>query len=292
MVERMLTMKSVIVLVFLCVSTISCKNILQANDAENVCFKQVLSEIIKDENSVAIGWSNRTCESIKDEILKTLSGKIDFIIMNWSLEISNWHMSRKYVTDPILIVVSTKADIINAILSLFKKSVWSGTSKFIILFMDESGNGRKSSTDPFIKDILQTLANLNALSVRIIYKYNDGIDEFTWFPYEDSNCETVHFVRLISECKDEVYQNHAERLKITKLKSKCSTTAAIQPMEPYSFYSKNSGFSKGLEVYLLREFAKWSNIDVDMQRNDNINAIQEVDYMEKYVPCPMPQVAP
>lgn len=62
-------------------------------------------------------------------------------------------------------------------------------------------------------------------------------------------------------------------------------------MEPYSLYSRNSGFSKGIEVYLIRELVEWSNFDVELRPIDKINGIQQAQFQEKYVSYRMPEVA-
>lgn len=267
-----------IILTF-CFSTTLAIIIPQATVPENSCFKQTLNEIVKDEKSVVINWSHRINDSIKDEIIKLFLGKVDFIIMNWTFEITNnWHLHRPVT---VFIVASNKKDITKGILTLFNKKIWSTNSKFIVLYLDESGKKKKSSNDLFIKSIFQTFANLNALNVRIVYNYDGEIDEFTWFPYEDGNCDTINRVRLVSECASGIYHNYSKRLDTVRLESMCTITAAIQPIEPYSFYSKNKGFTKGIEVRLLQEFSNHLNLNLKLQPLDKANSTKRTQFHEK-----------
>lgn len=268
--DKMFTSIRSVIILATCLCTTLALNILGANVPENSCFEQTLNEIVKDEKSVIISWSHRISDSVKDEILKPFMGKIDFIIMDWSSEISiNWRILRNPVT--VFLVASNKKDIKKGILSLLNKNVWRSNSKFIILYMDGSGNNKRSTNDGFIKNIFKRFANLNALNVRVIYNCNDGIGEFTWFPYEDGNCEQINHVRLISECEFGIYQDYSENVDAIRLSSICEITAAIQPMEPYSFYSISSGFSKGIEVFLMREFANRLKFHLEFQPMDESN---------------------
>lgn len=273
------TKSAIILATCLCCAT-SALNILQANAQENYCLKQTLNEIIKIETSVIINWSHQINESIKDEILEQFIGKVDLVIMNWTFEISiNWHIHRHPGT--VFIVASNRKDIKKVVLSLLNNNIWKSNSKFIVLYLDGNGNNKKISNDIFMKNVFKTFANLNALNVRIIYKYNEKISEFTWFPYEDGNCETIDRLRLISECELGIYYNYLKKLEATRLKSKCSITAALLPMEPYSFYSKFSKFSKGIEVFLMREFSNRFNFNLELQLMDN--STKRAQLHEKYI---------
>lgn len=277
----MVTVNSVILLV-LCLNTTISQDMLRPNIPHNSCLKQTLSEIVVDVEYLTIYWSYRIDDGIKDEILEVFIDKMKSILTNSRFETSNnWHMNRN--SDTILLVASTMLDITDGISSLRNKSGWSrsGMSKLIVLYLDKTGKERRFSTDTFFKDVFQTLANLNAFNVHIIYKFVDGIYEFTWFPYEDSNCDTINRVRLISECEFGFYRNYLKILNKNKLESECTITAAVQSYEPYSFNSNDYGFEKGVEIDLVKEWARWSHLNVELKASDKINSTDGVKFKEK-----------
>lgn len=246
---------------------------------QDSCLEQILSEVVKDVDSLTISWSRRIDANLKDEISKIFMDKIKFIITDRQFEASSNGHDRNPAT--VLLVASKTADIHDGIVSLQNKLVWSVMSNFIVLYSDENGNRKKSSPEPFLRKIFRTFANLNALNVRVIYKFNDGVGEFTWFPYEDSNCDSVDRVRLISDCAFGIFKNHSHTLDSNKLRSMCTITAAVRSYEPYSFYSRDSGFSKGVDIDLVKELAHWSHFNVEFKAIDIGDSIEEAMLTEK-----------
>lgn len=256
------------------ISTTLSNHILRVNDAHTTCIEHLFNETIKNEKFLTISWSERFHDTIKDEILKILMRKIDLTIMSWSFEASNWHMYRKTTNDPVLIFASNETDITSRISSVLKKNVWSFNSKFIVICMEESGNGRKSSADLLIKEILQMFAKLNALDIQVFYINDKGFEGFKWFPYDDSNCETINIVRLISECKLGFYQSYLKSLNAAKLESNCSITVA-------SMESNTSKSNTGIEIGLVKELGKWLNCELNLTSIDR--SFDRVQLKEKYV---------
>lgn len=261
------------------ISTTLSNHILRVNDAHNTCIEQIFNETIENEKFITISWSERFHNTIKDEILKILMRKIDLTIMSCSFGSSNWHMYRKTTNDPVLIFASNETGITSGISSVLKENVWSFNSKFIVVYMEGSGNERKSSTDLLMKDILKMFAKLNALDIQIFYINDKGFEGFTWFPYDDSNCETINIVRLISGCKLGFYQSYLKSLNTAKLESNCSITVAS--MESNTSKSNTSELMTGIEVSLVKELGKWLKFELNLTCIDrNFDGVQ---LKEKYV---------
>lgn len=234
------------------------------NITPDSCLKQILSKLVEDVDSLAISWSHRIDGSIKDEISKIFVDKI--------ITITNRQFDGKTIEridgkpGVLIIVASTKADIAGEISSIYHRNALSIVSKFIVVYLDENGNGngRKSSADPFLKDVPQTFANLN---IHIIYNFDHEINAFHM---KDSNCDTVERVILNRE-----YAMHENYVKLpmqmsntNNLGNRTTITAAVQSIEPYSFYSKDSGFSKGVEIDLVLELARWLHFNIELKAID------------------------
>lgn len=268
----MFTVKAAVVLA-LCLETTASHDILLPEGKQDFCLKRILSEIVEDVELLTMSWSSRIDDSIRDDISKLLTDKMKFITNRQFENGNEEHVNRR--PGAVLIVARTIAEIDGQISSLHNYIEWSVVMpNVIVLYLDESGNGRKSATDPIFKNVFQMFANWDALNVHIIYKFDRGIDEFTWFPYEDSNCGTVHRVRLISECELGFCQNYLgimqKILNTNNSRSRCTITAAVQSHEPYSFHSKHSGFTKGVDIDLVRELAQWSHFDLELVAAINI----------------------
>lgn len=246
------------------------------------CLERILRENMENVEFYTIFWSHRIDDFIKEKILKLFIDKGRFILTKNERETPN-HSHIKTSSTTTFILASTKEDIITGLSSLHDKNMWNFMSKFIVLYLDESGNERHSVDDQFFKDIFQMFADHNALNVHIIYKFDDGIDEFTWFPFQDSNCATINRMRLISECEFGSHRNHSRNRRENKSESRCTVRVAVQSHEPYSFYSKDTGFSKGIDVELMKELGHWLHLDVEFGAIDNSSTKQEADLGEEYI---------
>lgn len=261
-------------------TTVSCDIALPTNIHQNLCLKQTLRKIVKDEESLTISWSDRNDGSVKDEVLNFFQDKSKLLITNRQSQTANSGFVNQNPST-VLMLASTMTDITDGLLSLHNKNVWSINAKFIVLYSDKSAIGSKLS-EPFLKDVFQTFANLKALNVHLVYNFAEGINEFTWFPYEDSNCGSVHRVRLISDCEFGSFRNHLQVLNTNKLEGRCTITAAVQSSEPYSFYAKDAEFSTGVYINLLDEFKHWWPVNIELKPIDN--RTEEAERKEKYFP--------
>lgn len=243
---------------------------------QSSCLKQILSELAKDVESLAISWSDDIGNEIKDEVSKL--GKINFII---DRQVTT-KMCADHNPDAVIILASKEADIVGEISSVFIKNSHSVISKLIIVYLDEGGNDRNSSTDLFFQDVFPTFAIWNAFHVQFIHKFNDEYEVSSWFPNKDNkNYVLVDRVRLVSECESGFYRKHSE----TPMKMHNGNaldrifTAVVQSHEPYSFYSKESTSLKEFEIDLVKELAHWLYVNVE------INVIALAELNERYVNC-------
>ncbi len=271
--NKMLTLKGIIGLV-LCLKPTVAHDILLRKNVKDSCLTKFFNELIKDDKSFSIVWQHSLDCAIKDDISKLFSDKVKFILTDPKVEtVSGSHNQAPGTT---LILASTIMDIVDGISCLNNTNTWSIWSKFIVLHLDNSANGRLQSSDQLFKRVFQIFASWNALNVHIIYKYNDhGMDEFSWFPYEDGNCGTVDRVRLISECKFG-FHRMVDTNNEEKFERRCTIAVAVQSCEPYSIYSSDAGFSKGIEIDLVREWGSWSQCDIEFK------AIEGSEFHPKY----------
>lgn len=250
---------------------------------QNSCLKRSLNELVKDAESLAISWSHSIDHGIRDEISKLLLGKINFIT-NPQLEPTTT-VYVEHNSNTVIILASKEADIVGGMSSLYNKNSQSIISKLIVVYLDKSGNERKSSTDPFFHSVFRTLTNWSALNVHFIYKFNDKYDLFSWFSYKDNDYNTV------CECESGFYQNCRKTpMKMDNsnaFERKPTITVAVQSYEPYSFYSKDSGFGKGVEIDLVKEFARQSHFNLELNVIDKMNYSEQSELNERYVHFPI-----
>ncbi len=279
--NKMLTLKAVIGLV-LCLKSTVAHDILLPKNVQDSCLTKVLSELIKDYKSFAITWPHTIDGDIKDHISKLFTDKVKFILTDLQID-TVMSSSLKQAPVTTLILASTMMDIVDGISCLNNTNAWSIWSKLIILYLDNSANRRLrrlQSSDPRLKRVFQTFAYWNALNVHIIYKYNDhGMDEFSWFPYEDGNCGTVDRVRLISECEFGVHR----LLNINNAEKRCTIVVAelSYSIEPNSIYSSDTGYLKGVEKELVSNLAKRSNFDIQFKSVHHGHHVKEAEVKEK-----------
>ncbi len=270
----MFTLKAILISLILCIKPTASHDILLPKIVQDSCLTKVLRDKVKLDETLAITWSDRIDDALKSDILKLFAGTVKLILNDWQVDKAN-HTELIGRPGTALILASTIKDIVSGISSSQSTNAWNDILKFIVVYLDNSGNGRLQSTDPFLKGLFETSTNLNAFNVRVIYMYdNYGIDEFTSFTYQDGNCGTMVRVRLISEC---TFGDHRVLNVNNNSENRCTITAAVRPSEPYSFYSNDVGFSKGIDVDIIREFAHWSHFDIVLK------AIDEDELKEKYL---------
>lgn len=255
-------------------STLSNDIFREDDNNNNSCIEHVFNKILNYEKYVTINWSESLNATIKDEILRLFVGKIiTLTVINWSVETSNWREHPNTVNDLVLLFAVNEGDFTSGISSVLKKKMWNYDSKFIIVYyMNESTNRRKSSSDPLIKNIVKMFAKLNALSVQIFYIYDDGIDEFTWLPYDGNNCERIDMVKRIGECRLSFPNHYLKRHKVVESPSVCSVTVL---MEPQLFNLNRSRLSYGAEMFLVEELGRRLNFELQVKSSYTTDSLGE-----------------
>lgn len=210
------------------------------------CLTKVLNKIVEKDKCLVINSPEHNInDSSAEEIFKILRDKMKLVVNSCRAKTTknNWQVISK--PDTIFILASTRKQIVTQ--TKFLRNAWSILPKIIVVYLEKRKNRPVSLT----KNIFQTLTHLNASSVHLLYMFDDDISEFTWFPYEDGNCDRVDRVRLISECKSGSHRIQHTR----KLESKCTIRPTIG--------SKNAGYTEGIEIELTKALARWSNFNVE-----------------------------
>lgn len=263
----MLTIKSFIVFV-LFINTAISNDIIIPTVPVDSCLQRTLTEIVKDFESLIIYqfWSDFEM----DEIVTLFMNQPKIILTDRHLETPN-NCQFNGNSNIVLILATIRMDVTRAILSLQKRNLWNVVAKFIVLYKDEIPSRSITSTETFSKEIIRMFANLSAFNVHVVHRSNNGIKEFSWFPYEDSNCDTVRRVKLINECEFGLYQNYSKIINESMERSECTITVGVQSYEPYSFYSKELGILKEVGSELVEGFARWTNFNVELESINKAN---------------------
>lgn len=268
--DKMFSMRTVAIVVLCIKVTVGHKIEIPIGSQQDPCLIKLLTSNIKCDESLILNWSHRIHDDVSD--VTVLNENTKFVLRNWQLDpINKWQV---YSRLTVVMVASTMTQIVDGMLSLRRANLWNSSSKFIIVYSDHRPLRKVRPNDPILKRIFRTFAIVKAFNVHMIYKSNERISEFTWFPYEDGNCDRVRRVRLISQCD---YSFH-RIFRVDKPKStRCNVTVAVRSYKPYAIYTEDGGFAGGVDINVVREWARHGS-----EFNLEFKVADEAEVEEKY----------